>query len=265
MLELFALLDKVKKGGEFVLRDDQYGFTETLDAVKTARARGTRFNLLDTGRFSVPELEWLCEAGAHFYTSDEARPDVSGLRLIPKACAKGGSSAAFLVCGPFESGDQSGRPFYSLLLALAGDGFILHTSNREHARDLLMLSELAEEAHKGKGSLVYYHHGAADVGLVELAARGARILLSDKRLQESDLDLLNAVLEASDAGGSRLILYVEKGMPLHFLNKLFDAGATLLFKTPPNDRYSLLGRLELKARKRVPNPDAYYLNTAVLL
>jgi len=248
-----------------VVRDDQYGFNDTLDAVKTARARGARLDLLDTGRFSVLELEWLCKAGAHFYTSDDARADVSDLRLIRKACAKGGSSAAFLARGPFENGDQPGRPPYSVLLALAGDGFILHTSNREHARDLLLLSGLAEEAHKGGGFLVYYHHGAADSGLVELTSRGARIHLSDKRLQESDLELLSAVLKASRAGGSKLILYVEKGMPVRFLKKLFNAGATLLFKRPPHDRRSLMRKLELKARKRVPNPDSYYLYTTFLL
>src|SRR4030042_7084004 len=121
MSDLFALLDKVRKGGEFVLRDDQYGFNDTLDAVKTARARGTRFDLLDTGRFSLLELELLCGAGAHFYSSDDARADVSELRLIRKACAKGGSSAAALVRGPFERADQPDRPPYSILLALAGE------------------------------------------------------------------------------------------------------------------------------------------------
>jgi hypothetical protein len=265
MSELFALLDKVKKGGEFILRDDQYGFTDTLDAVKTARARGTRFDLLDTGLFRVLELEWLCRAGAHFYTSDDARADVSELRLIRKACAKGGSSAAFLARGPFESGDQPGRPPYSVLLALAGDGFILHASNREHARDFLLLSGLAEEAHKGGGFLVYYHHGAADSGLVELASRGARIHLSDKRLQESDLELLSAVLKASRAGGPKLVLYVEKGMPVRFLKKLFNAGATLLFKTPPNDRDSPMGELERKARRRPLRPGTYYLHATFLI
>ena len=265
MSELFALLDKVNKGGEFVLRDDQVGFTETLDAVRTARVRGARFDLLDTGRFSVPELEWLCEAGAHFYTSDDARADVSGLRLIRNACVKGGSSAAFLARGPFESGDQPGRPPYSLLLALAGDGFILHVSNREHVRDFLRLSDLAEETRNGGGFLVYYHHGAEDAGLVELALRGTRIHLSDRRLQESDFELMNAVVEASRTGGSKLVLYVEKGMPVRFLQKLFDAGAVLLFKTPPSDRDSLMGELERKARRRPLRPGTYYLHATFLI
>jgi hypothetical protein len=265
MSEVFALLDKVKKGGEFILRDDQYGFNDTLDAVKTARARGTRFDLLDTGLFSVLELEWLCGAGAHFYSSDDARADVSELQVIRKACAKGGSSAAYLVRGPFESDDQPGRPPYSILLALAGDGFILHASNREHARDVRRLSELAEEAHKGGGFLAYYYHGAADAGLVELASRGAKIHLSDKLLQERDLELLIAVLKASPAGRSKLVLYIEKGMPFRFLKKIFNAGATLLFKTPPRDRDSPIGELERKARRRPLRPGTYYLQATFLL
>ncbi len=167
--------------------------------------------------------------------------------------------------GPFESDDQPGRPPYSILLVLAGDGFILHASNREYARDVLRLSELAEEAHKGGGFLVYYYHGAADAGLVELASRRAKIHLSDKLLQESDLELMTAVLKASRAGRSKLVLYVEKGMPISFLKKLFNAGATLLFKTPPNDRESPMGELERNARRRQLRPGTYYLHTTFLL
>jgi hypothetical protein len=265
MSELFALLDKVKKGGELVLRDDQYGFYDTLDAVKAARARGARFDFLDTGLFSVLEVEWLCGAGAHYYSSDDARTDVSELRLIRKACAKGGSSAAYLARGPFENDDQPGRIPFSSLLALAGDGFVLHASNREHARDILRLSELAKDARKGGGFLVYYYHGAADAGLVELASRGAKIYLSDKLLQESDLELMIAVLEASRAGRSKLVLYVEKGMSLYFLKKLFSAGATLLFKTPPNERDSPMGELKRKARRRPLRSREYYLHATFLI
>ena len=265
MSELFALLDKVKKGGEIVVRDDFYGFNDTLDAVKTARARGARFHVLDTGLFSVLELESLCRAGAHFYSSDDARTDISELGLIRKACAKGGSSAAYLVRGPFENDDLPGRRPYSVLMALAGEGFILHVSNREYARDVMRLSELAGEAHKGGGFLVYYYHGAADAGLIELASRRAKIHLSDKLLQESDLEWLISVLKASRAGRSKLVLYVEKGMPFDFLKRIFSAGATLLFKTPPTDRDSPMGELERKARRRPPRPGTYYLQATFLL
>jgi hypothetical protein len=148
---------------------------------------------------------------------------------------------------------------------LGREGFILHVSNREHVRDFLRLSELAEEAHKGGGFLVYYHHGAADSGLVELASRGARIHLSDKALKEDDLELLCAVLKASRSGRSKLVLYIEEGMPVRFLKKLFNAGATLLFKTPPHDRDSLMGVLERKARRRPLRPGTYYLHATFLI
>lgn len=265
MSELFALLDKVKKGGEFVLRDDQYGFTDTLDAVKTARACRARFDLLDTGRFSVLELEWLCEAGAHFYGSDDAGRESSDLVRVLKACGRGRSSAAFLVNGALEESGNVGPLPPAAPAELGRKGFILHVSNRARPRGFSALSELAEKAHKGGGFLVYYHHGAADAGLVELALRGARIHLSDKALKEDDLELLCAVLKASRAGGPKLVLYVEKGMPVRFLKKLFNAGATLLFKRPPHDRDSLMGELERKARRRSLRPGTYYLHATFLL
>jgi hypothetical protein len=265
MTELFGLLDKLKKNGEFILRDDQYEFNDTLDGVKTAQGLGTRVDLLDTGLFSVQELERLCRAGAHFYSSDDARADESEFRIIGKACAKGGSSAIYLARGPFESDEQQGPPLYPILLALAEDGFILHASNRDYKRDVFRLSELAGKARKSGGFLVYYYHGAADRSLVELASSGAKIHLSDKRLQESDLEIMTAVLKASRAGRSKLVLYVEKGMPFPFLKKVFNMGATLLFKTPPGDPDSPMRQLESRARRRKLRPGTYYLHATFLL
>ena len=97
------------------------------------------------------------------------------------------------------------------------------------------------------------------------AAAGGRIHLSDKALEEKDLDLMTTLLEASRAGKGEILLYIEKGMPFRFLGALFDAGAVLLFKTPPSDRRSLMRGLERKAAKRRPDPGSFYMQDAFLL
>jgi hypothetical protein len=256
MTGAYELIDRIRKGRELVVRDDQNAFEELLDAARAAktRPRKARFGVLDTGKLGTSELEWLAEAGADIFTSDEARPDAAELVLVAKACARGGGAVALLVNGPL--GDRHGD--------LARDGVILHVSNRERAVDLSALAGLAEAAKSGGGFLVYYHHGSPVEDLVGLAVDGARIHLSDRALEEKDLDLMTAVLEASRAGGGELILYVEKEMPLRFLRKLFDAGGVLFFKTPPSDRRSLLRGLERKAEKRRPDPRSFYLQNAFL-
>ena len=46
-------------------------------------------------------------------------------------------------------------------------------------------------------------------------------------------------------------------MPVRFLGTLFDAGAVLLFKTPPSDRRSLMRGLERKAGKKTAGPGLF--------
>ncbi len=254
MTDAYELIDRIGRSRALVIRDDQNTFEELLDAARAARARKKRFGVLDTGRLGVSELEWLAEAGAVIYTSDEARPSALELALIAKACRRGGGQAALFVNG--DLGDRHGD--------LVRDGVILHVSNRDRAVDPLALAEQARAAGYGGGCLVYYHHGGPVPELVGIAAAGGRIHLSDRALEEKDLDLMKTALEAARAGSGEVILYIEKGMPVRFLGTLFDAGAFLLFKTPPSDRRSLMRGLERKAGKRRPDPGFFYLQDAFL-
>jgi hypothetical protein len=254
MTGAYELIDRLAAGRELVVRDDQNTFEEILDAARAARPHYARFGVLDTGKLSSSELEWLGETGARIFTSDDARPEGLGLAGIAKACARGGGAVALLVNGTLEDRHAD----------LARDGVILHVSNRVRAAGLPALAALAGAAKSGGGFLVYYHHGAPVPELGELAAAGARIHLSDKALEEKDMDLMTTLLEASRAGGAELILYIEKGMPVLFLGTLFAAGAVLFFKTPPSDRRSLMRDLERKAEKRRPAPSSFYMQDAFL-
>ncbi len=255
MTDAYELIDRIGSRRRLIVRDDQNTFEELLDAARASRERKERFGVLDTGKLGVSELEWIAEAGADIFTSDEARPGVLELALIARACARGGGAVALLVNGGLEDRHAD----------LARDGIILHVSNRERAIDYLALAELARAARSGGGFLVYYHHGAPVPELAGPAAAGGRIHLSDKALEEKDLDLMTTLLEASRAGKGEVLLYIEKGMPVRFLGTLFDAGAVLLFKTPPSDRRSLMRGLERKAAKRRPDPGSFYMQDAFLL
>jgi hypothetical protein len=258
MTDLFELLDTVERNREVVVRDDQYEFPALLDAAAKAVSRNTRFVLLDTGRFSLPELEWLGQSGVQIYTSDEARPDLQGLLTLQKACLQGSSFLVLLIRGQIPSEPRDGVFSASSLKELGLDGVILHVSDRDAVRDPVVLSEIAADARTGGGFLVYYRHGGSFSGLEELAAAGAYLHISDKFLEESDLEILMKF-------GERLVLYVERGMTVDALRKAFDEGAVLLFKTPPADDGSKLHHLEEKARRRNLDPRSYYLYTTFLL
>jgi hypothetical protein len=256
----FDLLSRAEQGLEITTRDDQNDFTAFLDAARLARRSGGRLRLIDAGRFSVFELEWLAEAGADFYTSDEARPNRSELGLLAKSCARGDAFVAYFHHADL-SGDSGEAPNSPVFLAEAGrDGVDIHLSNRERPRDLATLAEIAHVC-KGAGSrLVYYHHGSLDSSLGDLVRSGCWVHLSDlsSPISEEGSLLADFSVEAA-ASGSGLVIHLEKGLAVETVRDLLEAGAFVIFKTPPADRRSSFRALERQARKRTPDRRAYYL------
>jgi hypothetical protein len=256
----YDLISRAKQGLEITTRDDQDDFAVFLDAARVARRSGGRLRLIDTGEFSPFELEWLAEAGADLYTSDEARPDKTGLGLMAKACARGDAVIAYFHYGVLSE-DKGAGPASPVFLAEAGrDGVDVHISSRERGRDLDMLAEIAHACKRAGSRLVYYHHGSLEEGLGELVRSGGWIHLSDLNLPAGDPGaLLIDISAGASASGSGLVIHLEKGLAVETVRDLLEAGAFILFKTPPADRRSSLRALEQQARKRAPDRRSYYL------
>jgi hypothetical protein len=265
VVKTYELLDRIRLGRDIVIRDDQFDREALFDAAHRARSKRIRVNLLDTGRFEASELEWLAEERVRFYTSDEARRGEAELSRVLKACRTARSFLAYFQNGSLEDG--AGAPGISLsgLRNLVSSGVDLHLSNRIHARESGVLKDFADDAREGKCFLVYYHHGALTVDMTELAGRGAWIHFSDRNLGASGAaDLGSEIVRSASAAGSRVAITVEQGLPLSVLEHLFEAGAVVLFQTPPSDGRSLQKPFEAKARKRNLPARAFYLSTAFL-
>ena len=262
----YDLLSRAEQGLEITTRDDQDDCTAFLDAARMARRSGGRLRLIDTGRFSPFELEWLAEAGADLYTSDEARPNRAELGLMAKACARGDAVIAYFHHG-ILSADSGETPTSPGFLAEVGrDGVDLHLSSREMARDLAGLAEIAHVCNGAGSRLVYYHHGSLDAGLGDLARSGGWIHLSDLNLPSADEGaLLTDISAEAAASGSGLVIHLEKGLVVETVRELLEAGAFVLFKTPPADWRSSFRALERRARKRTLDRRAYYLYLDFLL
>lgn len=262
---IFEPLPSIVRGEDITLRDDLYDFSVLLDSVKVARQRGIRFRLIDTGKLDRFQLEWLAEAGADLYTSDESRTDAQELELVNKACRKGKAICAYINNGPLEAEEGSESISYSSLQDLGRDGIYIHLTNRQNERDSLQLNELAFACQRGGSWLVYYHFGSLEFSLEELARNGAWIHTSEQIFKEAeDKNLIVDNLKAAISAGLRYVLHVEKGLDISLLDDLMSAGAFIFFKFPLFDRKSPFWALEKKARRKKPDFRAYYLYPNIL-
>jgi hypothetical protein len=265
IVKTYELLDRVRRGRDVVIRDDQFDREALFDAARAARARRVRISVLDTGRFDPPELERLIRERVRICTSDEARPREAELDWLLVACRKAGAVLSYFQHGPLETEPTVQTLPLPALRALARSGMDIHISNLNAPRDPTVVTDIAEAARKGRAFLAYYHHGPLAAELTGAASQGAWVHVSDRSLDvaggaDFGLEIACAAREA----GSRLVLYIERGLPLSVLDSLFNAGAAFLFLSAPCERGSRQWPLEEKARKRSLPFRASYLSPAFL-
>ena len=263
--KVFELLSRATSGTDITIRDDQNDFPAFQDSARLCREKSGRFRLIDTGKFSVFELEWLAQAGADIYTSDEARPKKAEVELLARACSKGQAVVAYFYQGSIRRNKEGVSAAPSVLRGISQSGAYLHLSNRDGERDFSLLSELAYACRKGGAWLVYYHHGRPADGLKDLAGSGGWIHLSDQGFKYGeDAALLFDVAKQAAAAGAGLVLHVEEAASASALRDVLQAGAFVLFKIPGLDYKSPLWPLQQQARRKDLDFRAYYLYTTIL-
>lgn len=265
--KIFELLTQAQLGKDLTVRDDQFVFSVVLDATKICRRRGGRFRLIDTGKLSLSELEWLGEAGADIYTCDEARARLEDLDFLRRACRRGKAVVAYFHYGEINEKKENSVPTTSLpFLATLGQlGVYLHLSNQERERDLEGISRLASNFRKAGVWMVYYHHGPLDQRLGGLIREGAWLHLSDKSLSsEEDVRWLVETMAENSGEKPRLVLHLEQGLTLTQTLDLERTGAFLLFKTPPSDYRSAFYAIERSSKRRRLDFRSYYLYPTLL-
>jgi hypothetical protein len=264
VVRTYELMDRVRMRQDLVIRDDQFDFPALLEAARYADRRRIRMSLLDTGRFSLGEVESLAKAGARILASDEARPRADEWEILQEACRSAGTHLSVFWNGPLPAAEAVTGAAFQSLLALLRMGMDLHISNRTHVRDAAILARLAAASKKGKGFLVIYHTGPLVAELGGPAAGRAWVHFSDSSIgDEPAAAAAVEIARAASGAGSRAAVHVERGLPLELLEALWAAGAALLFTMPSDDR-SLLRPVEDRAARRKLPPRAYYLSTAFM-
>ncbi len=251
---------------DVIIRDDRTDFPSLLDAVKDRAAAGARVRLVDTGKFGLSQLEWLGEAGADIFTSDLALRESEDFILMAKAAKKSGRHVAYLQNGPFDGGGQPKAVSFFALVEMAQSGIHVYVSDGRFARDSDALEKLAFACRKGGARFVFYRHGALELGLENLLRQGAWVHLPAAvvRTEADVLFLADGVRAAREAGGG-VLLHVEQVPEGTGLEELFEAGAYLLFRTPPSDYRDPLRTFERRAKRRVSDPTTYYLHSEFML
>lgn len=265
VVRTYELMDRVRTRQDLVIRDDQFDYEALLDAAGYARRRRIPLSVLDTGRFGLADIEALARRGARILTSDEARPRADEWEVLLEAGRKGGARLAAFWTGPLPGVQGAAGPSFRDLEDLLGAGLDFHISDRAHPRDAAILAGLAAAARKGRAFFVVYHIGPPADDLAAVASRGAWIHFGDAGLADGpEADRAVAIAAAASRAGSRAVVHVERGLPLELLEALWDAGAALVFLTPPSDDGSRTRVFERKALRRKLPPRAYHLSTAFL-
>ncbi len=258
--KVFELLTRAGREKNVTVRDDQGDFSTFRDAAQLWRAKRGRFRLIDTGKFSVFELEWLAEAGSDIYTSNDARPHAGEVGLLARACVRGKAIVAYFHQGGLARNAETESASFSFLQGIGQSGAYVYLTNRDRECSFPDLAELAHTCRRAGTRLVYYHHGRLAVGLEEVSRNGAWIHCSDRSLEgPADIGLFFDLIEESSAAGAGVVLHVEKGVEVTLLRDILGAGAFVFFATPPAGRGSSLRPLEQQARRRKLDFRFYYL------
>lgn len=249
-----------------VVRDDQADFSSLRDAAKSRRGSGDPLKLIDSGKLSVPELEWLGAAGAEIFTSDCAGRNAHDLALVSNAAGKGGARVAHFHHGPFLTKEGESPVPFADLLELGRSGLLLYASNVKAARDFAALDALSNACAKGGTRFGYYHHGALVAALEDLARSGAWVHIDGRSLAaDADVALLADCARAARAAGAGVVLHVDALLDPASIADLIEAGCHILFLTPPSDYRSPYRPLEERARRLRLDPRASYLFPAFML
>lgn len=257
VLSGFELLDRVEEAAPLVVRDDQYEFPWLEEAVKKTRKRGTRFSLIDTGFLPQEKIEWLAEAGADIYSSDEADRELLQLEFIQLACRRSKSILAYFYRGALEA--HEGTAEAQNLSNLAARGAFLHLADRE-PEEMSVVAQWSLGCRRAGSCLVYYHRGPLESNLVSLAETGAWLHLSSRQVvDESNENFLLELVKLAQKRGGNVVLYLEKELSPIFLHDFLQAEGFLVFPRQIYDYRSPYRPLQDKGNRRQLDWRAYFL------
>lgn len=260
------LLEEAGAGKTLTVRDDQAEYTWLLDAARLCRKKGGRFRLVDSGLLEPARMEWLAEAGADIYTSDDVDRTEADLQSIALAGRKGGGMVAGFFHDPIrqpgreeeKSGPEDFLPLENLILS--GLTVFLSSGGNETGWETSLLVRLARSHSTAGSHLVVYHRGPISRDLVGLAESGSWIHMTEGSLEGlENTILLRDVVNAAQKSGANGVFHFSKTVEESLFSELQSLGAVLIFQTPHFDFRSPYRQYEDWAADLRLDHRAYYL------
>jgi len=254
--DLELQLERLEKGSRIIIRDDLYELCALKEILEKAAVRKIKIALLDTGFYSPEELELLADFPFSFYTSDLARPDFKVLDHINFSLKTRGCGLFYYLQG--ELAEDSGL-WSNIELFKA-----IYISGREKDRSPELLANLAEEVSRSRSALVYYHHRKPEENLARACLKNCWLHISNKNFEEDAEIMILDLLREMRKNGGRPVVHVDRGQSHHFLRRLEEAGAFLVFNLPPLEPASRMFSLVEGWRKKKLPEKAYYLYREIM-
>jgi len=214
-----------------ILRDDQISWTEAMDLARWLSSKKRAFVLIDTGLFSLAELEWLATRKTIIVSYPEARRSWSEILLLGKVARRARRTIIFGYKGS-ETGERLAETYLGLRHMGRG-GIDIHLSGRARNLDPEALSQLAADCRLGQAYFVYYHYGPVEAWLHQLGREEAWIHLLDHFFDPSQVNELEELFK-SYPRKVRLVIHMEKERRVPELMEMASKwGGYLVFPYPP--------------------------------
>jgi len=214
-----------------ILRDDQISWTEAMDLARWLSSRRKTFVLIDTGLFSLAELEWLATRKTIIVSYPEARRSWSEILLLGKVARRARGAVIFGYKGS-ETGERLAE-IYLALRHMGRGGIDIHLSGKARNLDPEALSQLAADCRQGQAYFVYYHYGPVEAWLYQLGREEAWIHLLDHFFDLSQMNTLEELFK-SCPGKVKVVIHMEKERRDPELMEMARKwGGYLVFPRPP--------------------------------
>jgi hypothetical protein len=220
-----------------ILRDDQISWTEAMDLARWLSSQKKTFVLIDTGLFSLAELEWLATRKAIIVSYPEAGRSWSEILLLGKVARRARRTVIFGYKGS-ETGERLAE-IYPGLRIMGRGGIDIHLSGRARNLEPEALSQLAADCRQGQAYFVYYHYGPVEAWLHQLGKEEAWIHLLDHFFDWSQINNLEELFK-SYARKVKLVIHLEKENGAAELVEMVSKwGGYLVFSRPPWPSFSV--------------------------
>lgn len=224
--------DKLLTKKRIIIRDDQISWIEAMDLAKWLSAKKKALVVIDTGCFSLSELEWLVTKKSIVVSSPETGRSWSDLLLLNKVATRFGEPIIF----GYKGGETEEKlsEIYSDLRHLGRGGVDLHISGQAKNLDSTALSQLAAECRHGHSWFVYYHYGSIESWLNQLAKEMAWIHLDDRFFNLSQSNELEELFRSFPHGQIRLVIHIDdESKETELIELALKLGGFVVFSRPP--------------------------------